>query len=71
MITKRELKSALFEYDDEHRLFTIKRKDFNNTLVLTKIEAGSLSRLIFSVFQYHSHPKKSKQLELLRKAGEK
>ena len=67
------LKHAIFEWSPENKILKIRKETINSTgdttptiwleLHLTRSEMGSLSRFIFSMFQFYSRkPKADKSL---------
>jgi len=70
MIYIKALKRVTFGWNNEKKTpLTIRinngyeETEATNLVHLTKSETGSLQRFIFSMIQFHAHPKKKKTLE--------
>jgi len=70
MILTRKLTNVTFDYDTETKLFKILKSNTTSVAVsnvgigtvagLTKAEAGSFVRFVFSIFQYHATQKRKR-----------
>jgi hypothetical protein len=67
MIKTKTLKHVTFEWSTEDKILVISKSigTTNEEIVLSRSEMGSLSRFIFSMFQFYSHKprlKKTKEI---------